>query len=143
MEKNRGNTGAGGSCLNEGGVRCWGKQSSKDGLVITKQVQKILLEKKILLETHLFVSQLSNMYVLEFEWRYSAGIDNAVPRNGSINENLKVRYEIFMMREIDMNRLGHLLLAYQSPIGRHNLEFLVPEGTIQDAGAGQGISVLT
>lgn len=40
MEKNRGNTGAGGSCLNEGGVRCWGKQSSKDGLVITKQVQK-------------------------------------------------------------------------------------------------------
>lgn len=137
MEKNRGNTGAGGSCLNEAGVRCWGKQSSKDGLVITKQVQKILLE------THLFVSQLSNMYVLEFEWRYSAGIDNAVPRNGSINENLKVRYEIFMMREIDMNRLGHLLLAYQSPTGRHNLEFLVPEGTIQDAGAGQGISVLT
>lgn len=63
------------------------------------------------METHLFASQLSNIYVLEFEWRYSTEIDNAVPRNGSINENLKARYEIFMIREINMNRLGNLLLA--------------------------------
>lgn len=49
------------------------------------------------------------------EWRYAAEIDNAVPRNGSINENLKAKYEIFMMREINMNRMGNLLLAYQSP----------------------------
>lgn len=38
MEKDGGNTGAGGSCLNDDGVRGWGKQSSKDRLVLTKQV---------------------------------------------------------------------------------------------------------
>lgn len=38
MEKDRGNTGAGGSCLNEDGVRGWGKQSSNDGLVLSKQI---------------------------------------------------------------------------------------------------------
>lgn len=61
MEKDGENTGAGGSCLNENGVRGWGKQSSKDGLVLTKQIRKIRME------TYLFASQLSNIYVLEFE----------------------------------------------------------------------------